>query len=40
MKLIGGAYLTPDDLRDLFVEVGYAGAQVFLEPANGMDRNR
>jgi len=35
MKLIGGAYLSPDDHRDLFVDAGYTDAQVFLEPAKG-----
>src|SRR6266567_3869669 len=35
MKLIGGALLSPDDHRDLFVKAGYADAQVFLEPAKG-----
>ncbi|HEY6345551.1 MAG TPA: class I SAM-dependent methyltransferase, partial [Bryobacteraceae bacterium] len=35
MKLIGGAYLTPDEHRDLFAKAGYAEAQVFLEPAKG-----
>jgi len=33
IKLIGGAYLSPDDHRDLFVNAGYADAQVFLERA-------
>jgi hypothetical protein len=35
MKLIGGAYLSPDEHRDLFVKAGYADTQVFLEPAQG-----
>ncbi len=35
MKLVGGAYLSPDEHRDLFVKAGYADAQVFLEPAQG-----
>ncbi len=35
MKLIGGAYLSPEDHRDLFVEAGYADVEVFLEPAKG-----
>jgi hypothetical protein len=35
MKLIGGAFLSPDDHRDLFVNAGYTDAQVFLEPAKG-----
>ncbi|MGA8029233.1 MAG: class I SAM-dependent methyltransferase [Bryobacteraceae bacterium] len=35
MKLTGGTYLSPDDHRNLFVKVGYADAQVFLQPAKG-----
>jgi SAM-dependent methyltransferase len=35
MKLIGGAYLSPDDHRDLLVEAGYVDTKVFLEPAKG-----
>jgi SAM-dependent methyltransferase len=35
MKLIGGAYLSPDDHRDLFVNAGYTDTQVFLEPGKG-----
>jgi SAM-dependent methyltransferase len=35
MKLIGGAWLSPDDHRDWLVNAGYAGTQVFLEPAKG-----
>jgi len=35
MKLIGGACLTPDDHRDLFVKTGYADAEVFLNPGKG-----
>jgi len=35
MKLIGGAYLSPDDHRDLFEKVGYVEAEVFLERAKG-----
>ncbi len=35
MKLIGGAYLSPDDHRDWLVKAGYVDARVFLEPAKG-----
>ncbi|HKW98184.1 MAG TPA: class I SAM-dependent methyltransferase [Bryobacteraceae bacterium] len=35
MKLIGGAYLSPGEHRELFVEAGYTEAEVFLEPAKG-----
>jgi SAM-dependent methyltransferase len=35
MKLIGGAYLSVDEHRDLFVEAGYAEVQVFPERRKG-----
>jgi SAM-dependent methyltransferase len=35
MKLIGGAYLSVDEHRDLFVEAGYAEVQVFTERPKG-----
>ena len=35
MKPLGGALLSPDDHRDLFVANGYAEVQVFLERAKG-----
>jgi SAM-dependent methyltransferase len=35
MKLIGAAYLSPDDHRDLFVNAGYTDVGVVVEPAKG-----
>jgi SAM-dependent methyltransferase len=35
MKLIGGAYLSPDDHRDLFAKAGYADVQVLLATTKG-----
>jgi SAM-dependent methyltransferase len=35
MKLIGGAYLSVDEHRDLFVQAGYAEVQAFVERPKG-----
>jgi len=35
MMLLGGAFLSPDEHREMLVQAGYIEAQVFLEPANG-----
>jgi SAM-dependent methyltransferase len=35
MKLIGGACLSPEEHRDLFVKAGYSDVQVLLRPAKG-----
>ena len=35
MKLIGGAYLSVDEHRDLFAQAGYAEVQVFVERPKG-----
>ena len=35
MKPLGGALLSPDDHRELFLTSGYADVQMFLERAKG-----
>ena len=35
MKLIGAAYLSSDELRDLLIQAGFSDAQVFTQPIKG-----
>jgi hypothetical protein len=35
MKLLGGAYLSPDEHRFLLGEAGYVKSEVFLEKSKG-----